>query len=1312
MKYKETKRFIDSGINRDVDPSLMPEVDVYDRKNAVMDEVLGVMVNMKGTTSNGYSFPALPGPTLIAKCIGATEWKQEDALIYFVVTHVSGQTTGNDYIIKYDRATDTNTLITDWSGFNFDIRYPIRHADIIDGILYFTDGLNAPRKVDVANTIAGTYTENEQYFSAAQERPWLPPRVIYNTDSSVKKNNLRGKQFQFCYRWIMQGNEKTATSMYSITPLPPDDNDFDGVPDDPYSNNVIEVSVLEGTELVKDIEIFVREGNDGEWVRFLRLNKEDNDILNSETGLHKVNFYNDTYLDSADQSEIAAVNDSFPQLSDVQKILDEGRIVYGGVTEGYPSTDIDVVTTPVFDDIVFGLSDPTGVVQTFTLVNEGSDQGEEWLSIGIPPNSLPTSGNFINIEFYSGSLRETASAGIPATATQSVLSFMNFITRVIEDQMPSIIVRPRSNTERWVAWSGRTITSESVTENTAVSSGTTEKGVVREFKAGATHPIGIVYFDKYGRNGGVNKDLTMDVKIPFYSESLDNGSVLGTHSATELQDTTKAWTVNQFAGKFVRITSASGGSAGDYRLIVSNTADTLTVSIAFTGTITDGDLYAIVDPTFTETYYDSGLASSGSTTVLTDTSKSFPSYAGWYVRMITGLNTGQARRIDTNTATEITVDGQFDSEISSGDRYVISLNSEVHFDDNRFKAGIAWAVKHQPPSWATHWAWVYAGNRTISTWIQYILGDYSSIGGTNPLDTPIGDPEHTIMDITSLQQNSDSVTPGSYYYPNSSIDPYSFNPGDRVRFITEIATGSATKPLGRTMTTYLDLEILGWDGDDETTNKLVLPRFDPDDYNIGNTTLVEIYSPRLEVSESVYYGTGEMFEVGNPGDSDRYHRGQSQDQDPADMDGTPATGVLFDGDSCVLARSFSEEIGPSNARVDLAESKNISDFYSSDSYSKGKPFVVLENPQQKKYQFFRWSNKYFSDTSVNGLSRFESGNRTKQLEDEFGDIVAIELAGTTLRVFQERKTSTVYIGRTVLQSDGSDQESVAVSGKVLGTIRPHVENVGTIFPNSVSSTGNWTYFFDIYEGKFYRMAMNGVYEISQYGMKNYFKEKAQALLSSGIENVDVIVHYDRAHNSVIVTFKDENDSSNDETIVFYEPSNKWFTFWEIMPEMYGHVGDRLFGFVSGGLIEFDSSSTRMNLRGSQKSFETTFVCNINPNKIKFLDAIGIETNNNKYNSSSPDKSWQVSEVTVPASEQYANGQYSKIPAIKFTHKNGRLYADFLRDAYTTTGAEVTLDYITGQKLMNNFFLITLKHTSTDLVTLKSAEIHVTDSELS
>lgn len=66
------------------------------------------------------------------------------------------------------------------------------------------------------------------------------------------------------------------------------------------------------------------------------------------------------------------------------------------------------------------------------------------------------------------------------------------------------------------------------------------------------------------------------------ASSVDSGTATGAQSSTTLQDTSKTWVVNQWAGRTVSIISGTG--AGQTRTITSNTATILTVSVAW-GTI-------------------------------------------------------------------------------------------------------------------------------------------------------------------------------------------------------------------------------------------------------------------------------------------------------------------------------------------------------------------------------------------------------------------------------------------------------------------------------------------------------------------------------------------------------------------------------------------------------------------------------------------------------------------------------------------------------------------------------------------------------
>jgi hypothetical protein len=79
----------------------------------------------------------------------------------------------------------------------------------------------------------------------------------------------------------------------------------------------------------------------------------------------------------------------------------------------------------------------------------------------------------------------------------------------------------------------------------------------------------------------------------------DAGTATGTQTSTTLQDTSKSWATNAFAGKAVILTGGTG--AGQIAYIVSNTSDTLTISSTYnwiTTPVSGNTTYSIVDQAY------------------------------------------------------------------------------------------------------------------------------------------------------------------------------------------------------------------------------------------------------------------------------------------------------------------------------------------------------------------------------------------------------------------------------------------------------------------------------------------------------------------------------------------------------------------------------------------------------------------------------------------------------------------------------------------------------------------------------------------
>ena len=80
------------------------------------------------------------------------------------------------------------------------------------------------------------------------------------------------------------------------------------------------------------------------------------------------------------------------------------------------------------------------------------------------------------------------------------------------------------------------------------------------------------------------------------------------------------------------------------------------------------------------------------------------------------------------------------------------------------------------------------------------------------------------------------------------------------------------------------------------------------------------------------------------------------------------------------------------------------------------------------------------------------------------------------------------------------------------------------------------------------------------------------------------------------------------TIAFYEPTNRWSTYYSFSPEMYASLNGNFFGFNNGGLHKFNQGSTYNNFFGVQYNSELSPVINDNPFDVKSFYANWIEGN--------------------------------------------------------------------------------------------------------
>jgi hypothetical protein len=365
-------------------------------------------------------------------------------------------------------------------------------------------------------------------------------------------------------------------------------------------------------------------------------------------------------------------------------------------------------------------------------------------------------------------------------------------------------------------------------------------------------------------------------------------------------------------------------------------------------------------------------------------------------------------------------------------------------DDTSNRWIVNWTINHLPPEGAKYYRWGYAGNSLCSDFIQYIV---SSIA-----DGTVDESEMTVIDITPLQTLKTTVAADGgvqwNQFPASNISPYEWRHGDRIRFITKDGTpDTPTSILGDLIDGMYDMEIIKQDTSDNT---IYVQKFNWAAAGIttGENCLVEIYHPLREASKEVFYEFGPLLRIIEDSAGVLVHEGGDGVHDQDTATGVAAEGVFNYGDVYHIVRTPSKLLDIADPQQGaFHESMWWSDFYDSSDWDRGK--IGLETNFGERYlNIIRHSNPYLQNTQINGLSTFEAENY-KELNDVFGNIVAIYELGDTLKCYQERKASSILIGRTQY-TDAEGNETVAISTSVLGGIRYATSNYSTIYPESIA----------------------------------------------------------------------------------------------------------------------------------------------------------------------------------------------------------------------------------------------------------------------
>ena len=141
-------------------------------------------------------------------------------------------------------------------------------------------------------------------------------------------------------------------------------------------------------------------------------------------------------------------------------------------------------------------------------------------------------------------------------------------------------------------------------------------------------------------------------------------------------------------------------------------------------------------------------------------------------------------------------------------------------------------------------------------------------------------------------------------------------------------------------------------------------------------------------------------------------------------------------------------------------------------------------------------------------------------------------------------------------------------------------------------------------------------------------------------------------------------------------------FGKRMIDWLSPLGQNMISFMGGDLwVHNSDKSPRANLFGEQKEVEVGVVVNTEPNKVKLLNSLGIQS----------DSEWEVISLVIPPTLNRPAGMYSKIPKEHFKKRNGVWRAHFLRNLKTNASSVTFTDAVKGEELSGHTAYMILRN---------------------
>ena len=357
-----------------------------------------------------------------------------------------------------------------------------------------------------------------------------------------------------------------------------------------------------------------------------------------------------------------------------------------------------------------------------------------------------------------------------------------------------------------------------------------------------------------------------------------------------------------------------------------------------------------------------------------------------------------------------------------------------------------------------------------------------------------------------------------------------------------------------------------------------------------------------------------------------------------------------------------------------------------------RAFLVSENNAQENLSnSIIYSGIFNSRTGINQSNQFPSGEDiTRTVDPSKGSIQKLYAENTNLTIFQERKVNRALIDKDAIYT----QEGVPMqttSNVVIGAIQPYAGEFGiSTNPESFAVYGYRKYFTDANQGSVLRLSQDGITEISNYGMYDFFRDQL-GVLSSG----KAVGGYDIHNKCYTLSLQPASASVPTQTLSFDESIKGWSSRYSYKPSNMFSVQNNFYSTVTsaekqeihastgvqiGDIFQhYSNNVNRANFYTTQYVSQIKSIFNVNPSVIKTFQTINYEGAPNWSMTSFVTNEDQANSIGVFNMPLTLADMETSLLKNEFKQKEDKYFADLVNTSAFTQGEVVFGQSISGVK---------------------------------